>query len=296
MSDKNITAIHLHLGAHKTASTYIQQKLRHNRQVLIRNNILFLGPKIIKPTLRLAIVSDTHIDHRVDTSIYRNIFSGKSPFPVERLILSDENILGFIRYLYEEGEIYPRLRKRMQLIKSFFLNYSKVPIKIFFCIRNYNTFIPSSYCEFIWHNPFIPFSEFISKVNINTDISWLSIVGDLEAVFGAENITLWKYEDFREKENQIFSAFCGVENIALNNLQKADVRTSVSSAVVKVLDSMHNMAKPEDIRKLVPILQKIFPKGNEYKEFSPFTKKENNSLDKRYQEDCKKLKAEFNML
>jgi len=296
MSNNNIEAIHLHLGAHKTASTYMQQKLRYNRQLLANNNILFLGPGMIKPTLRLAINSDTSIDRSVNLSLFDQIFSGKTPFHVKRVLLSDENILGFIRYLYEEGIIYPRLKNRMQLIKEFFLTYSTHPLKIFFCIRNYNTFIPSSYCEFIQNNPFILFSEFIGKVDVNTDISWLSMLDIFEGVFGAENITLWKYEEFREKETQVFGALCGIENIDLNELKETEVRTSVSSAAVKVLEAMHGIAKGEDICKLLPGVQKILPKGEEYNEFSPFTAKQRKTLSRRYEADCEELKNRFKML
>ena len=296
MPNNNIEAIHLHLGAHKTASTYMQQKLRYNNQLLAKNNILFLGPAMIKPTLRMSINSNTSINRRVNLSLYKKIFSGNTPFPVRHLLLSDENILGFIRYLYEEGEIYPQLKSRMQLIKEFFLTYTTHPLKIFFCIRNYNTFIPSSYCEFIRHNSFILFSEFIGKVDVNTDISWLSMVGIFEEVFGAENITIWKYEDFREKESQVFSAFCGIENIKLNELKESEVRTSVSSAAVKVLEALHGIAKGEDIRKLLPEVQKILPKGEEYSEFSPFTDEERETLNQRYQADCEELKNRFKML
>jgi len=198
--------------------------------------------------------------------------------------------------LYEEGEIYPHLKNRMQLFKKIFLTYTTHPLKIFFCIRDYSTFIPSSYCEFIQHNPFILFSEFISKVDVNTDISWLSMLGIFEEVFDAENITLWKYEDFREKEFQVFDAFCGVENIGLNELNESEVRTSISSAAVKVLESLDGIAKGEDINKLLPEIQKILPKSEEYSEFSPFTDKERKALSRRYQADCEELKNRFKML
>ena len=296
MSDNQIEAVHLHLGAHKTATTYMQQKLRFNNQLLAKNNIVFLGPGLIKPTLRKSINSNTSINSSVDLSLYKNIFAGNTTFPVKHLILSDENILGFIRYLYEEGKIYPHLKKRMQLVKEIFLTYTTHPLKIFFCIRDYGTFIPSSYCEFIQHNPFIPFSEFISRVDINTDISWVSMLDIFAEVFGAENIILWKYEDFREKEKQVFDAFCGIENIDLNELKESEVRKSISSAAVKVLEAMVGIAKSEDINKLLPEVQRILPRGKDYGAFSPFTDEEGEALSQRYQADCVALKNRFEML
>lgn len=292
----DIKEIHFHLGAHKTATTYMQHKIIANNALLDSNNILFLGQEFITPTLCKALLPGTSMDRSVDLKMFKVIFSGETVTPVHRLVLSDENLPTVLKLIYLFGEFYPHLRKRMKLIKSFFRQYTDVPVKIFFCLRSYDTYLPSAYGEFIRHNPFVPFSEYISKVDIHRDVSWPHIIDIFSEVFGPENITLWRYEDFKKKEQLVFSELLGMPDIQLKELEESTIRNSASHEAIKRMEELAGTKTPEELRMLLPELVDQFPKDGKNKGFSPFSDEVKQALNNRYLVECEELKEHYKML
>src|SRR5262245_41759765 len=91
--EQNRAAIHLHLGAHKTATTYIQAELSHNADVLAVHGTAYVPMRafrvwrrsLLRPGARFLGSQQVKFDHRLREW---------DPAQSETCIISDENMIG----------------------------------------------------------------------------------------------------------------------------------------------------------------------------------------------------------
>lgn len=173
----------LHIGLHKTATTYLQDQLEASLKD--HASILYIPRNEYRYLTK----------QRKKKEFFENI-SAKTT----KIIISDENILGHISSIYGNRNIYVNIEKRIRnIIKE--INSEK--LNIYISLRNIATFLPSVYCEYLRHCSYISYEDFSENIDIES-ISWYDIFEKIIKKHKKTNFYIFKFENFnKEKVNLI---------------------------------------------------------------------------------------------
>ena len=175
--------LHLHLGAHKTATSHFQKVLSTNSHLFPEG--FHYEPLVnTRKNLRWNANEDL-LDFSVD---YLNGLVSKD---IDTLIISEENILGETKDIFKYRELYGGAFKRLQSIHFFFSQFDE--IEIWLGIRSLDDFIPSIYTEYLRHFRFKRFSK-VFQGHVNQ--SWLQVVIPLIDLFSNTQINVLRYEHY----------------------------------------------------------------------------------------------------
>lgn len=149
------------------------------------------------------------------------------------IFLSYEGFLGSSSM--EKGTIYRNHAAPVRLLKK---KFRKRDIKVGFCIRNFADQVESSYNSRILRGRMkSSFSAYIEKISIE-NLSWLKIIEHLSDSFGAENLVLWTFEDFKKDGAAAFTKIvqsAGVDTVDISVKVTDPKNTSLAIAQLKAL-------------------------------------------------------------
>ena len=281
LTNHALVDITLHLGAHKTASTYLQSVLASSLDRLRAAGVDYVTlqemrekvtPRVARMGLNLKpAVKELLEDH----AGYR------------RLILSDENLPGGSREIIERT-YYPAAGKRVgRLIRAL----AGHRVQIVLAMRSYEAFISSMYCECIRHGAFLTPAAYLSQLDAER-VSWPALLAQLSALVGEDAITLWRFEDFAAIENDVLAAMAGGIRI---EWAKPDtvVRRSFSQKAVDALVALEPVLSGEEIRMLVEPVSDALPKSRSSPAFRAHDEKAAAALKKRYDQDIARIQRDF---
>jgi hypothetical protein len=190
----------LHLGAHKTATTFIQANLVANRPAFEQRGwrVIYFQKeapaayqqiKKFRNGQDLDATANAEIDNyfrevRADT---RNIF------------FSSEVVLGPMSMM-RTGTIYPHIKATAARLKA---NFAGRDVKIGFCIRDFAGYIESSYNWLVGNGSADTFESYIGNITPE-GVSWAHVVDGLTEAFGERNVSIWTYEDFKKDSAAAF--------------------------------------------------------------------------------------------
>lgn len=146
----------LHLGLHKTATTALQEFLQKNSANLLHHDVRFIPLQRMRADVTPLLAT-------VDKARRSKLFALLESFPNKRILLSDENILGNPGDIMS-GALYPFARNR---VETFCEEAGSRPVHLFLTLREPGAFLTSMYCEFIRHNEFLPFEEYIAQFDVD---------------------------------------------------------------------------------------------------------------------------------
>lgn len=278
---------HLHLGVHKTATTYTQSALSDNNGTLRENGILYwdLGftRKNITPFLKGLCRKKKHPAEAEECEMHlRELFGRPEVKKSQRVLISDENLLGFITDIIRHGG-YKGVFRRFKPI-HLILNHD---VKVYITIRNYADFFSSVYCELITTKPYVPFERLRENPAL-MEFSWLSVYKDLVRVFGRKNVVVFEFQTAASNLTGVVAEMLG-SPIELKMPGK-QIRVSPSGKAVdciRLAQESNDGQKP--LREIVKTATQLFPKNPENPSFDPWTAHERASLDKRYKEELQKI-------
>lgn len=178
----------LHFGAHRCATTSFQAYLACNAAALDRQGVAFWGPEITRETALRALKSITPQDR----AALNDKMDKLQAQGTRRLIISDENFLGFMRQNLMTGELYPDATQRARMVADVFGNrVSGIALNI----RALNTYWVSvlAYAERnkTDFGPHIRWAKFAQHPR-----SWREVVTDLAQVFPEIPLYVLPFEDF----------------------------------------------------------------------------------------------------
>ena len=273
--------IALHLGAHKTATTYIQKALEQSRD-----------------TLRASGLGCPSLD-RIRSTITRRLdFAGfglggatrhlmDEHRDCERVILSDENIIGGLKPPAGTRAFYGTRRRRVAPLVA---RLRPNPVKIYFSTRSYDTFLSAIYCEYIRHNPFVDARSYLSWIDLKA-FSWVDVIATFVELVGSESVSIWRHEDLALLEDEVFGALTAGRTHLLNK-PTARLRESMSAEAVETLAKSPAM-RSKDIRSHVKQITNALPKGPDRPAFSAFETSEAQDLRSRYDEEMAAIERRF---
>lgn len=187
-------AVALHVGAHKTATTHLQQAIRAQRRALLAQGVGFFGP----PHFR---------SHRFP---FREVMAWRGApealrarhapglvgrhARLSRLVLSEENILGGAHddEMFEQGRFYPRAGARLA---RFMAAAGAERVTLFLAVRDPASFLLSAYSQKLLSGSPLAFDSFIGAL-APVRLSWLELLARLLAVPGVAHCVVWRFEDY----------------------------------------------------------------------------------------------------
>ncbi len=271
----------LHLGAHKTATTYIQRKFAQNRGVLKRNDLHFFKLEQLRKSFT-PLVYGAGKENRAFIAQMAELAAAGD------VIVSEENILGMAGELVKKGTFYPDAASRVKLVVKT-LNVSAPDI--YLSLREYSAFVVSMYCEYLRHQKFIKFETYMDAFR-ESGFNWVKVIRDVRSAAPNARIYLWDFAKFRTCENQILSHMIGFDAAELNS-QDESVRESFSQIAISAYEALGTVLEGKEHRKMLQILSVNFPRGEQYPAFKPLSQKEMASYQQKYAEDLEFIAREF---
>ncbi|RUR46000.1 hypothetical protein [Vreelandella populi] len=263
----------LHLGVHKTATTYFQSRLYNSISQLANAGVGYLG---LNET-REYITSKINGNFKVEGDL-ENLFKESST-----VVISDENIIGGTEKISSEL-IYPEVEKRL----SFLLG--KLPItigEVHITIRDPEAYLISRYCEYLRHYKFLSSSEYFDSFNLRA-FSWLPLIQKIEKIT-SKKVIVTPFETLFNDEQQYLEKLCGVEIDFQQAGEGAAIRRSkITQEAYRILEHLADHYPRHMTKKLMNMMDnnKQHTKGSP---FRPFSAELSEVLKKNYQMDKEEL-------
>ena len=163
-------SIVIHLGAHKTATTHFQSRLDNSRDFLFQHDINYIPLS----TLRREFTSKLG-DEALEAEV-RNFLEPE--LASNHIIISDENLTGWLPPLAENSEPYPFLQQRVTQALKLLGSDDAI---ILYTIREPVDYLLSRYFEYIRHAKLIEFNKYCSLESI-MQFSWKSTIDQLRSL------------------------------------------------------------------------------------------------------------------
>ncbi len=145
----------VHLGLHKTATTSLQQFLQANNARFLQHGARYIPLQRMRTDVTPLFWSFEKHKRAKLTQFIQGLEQ-------QTILLSDENIIGSPGEL-PQGGLYSYARNRIQ---TFCEDLKDTQITIFLTLRDPHLFLTSMYSEYLRHNEFVPFDEFIAGYNV----------------------------------------------------------------------------------------------------------------------------------
>jgi len=263
------------VGAHKTATTYIQNTLLDNLEILKSQGISYIPLSVMRQEITKSIANKNVSAQELRALILKNSDYGK------KLIISEENIMGGTGDLFNHNELYPEAKFRLKKIKEAFYDHN---IYVFFSVREYSSYLSSMYCEFLRHyKKHITFEEYIKDYNL-IKFSWDSIINEITGIFGHNYCSIIRFEDFIADNNVLFSYFFNQKIISQLRIREKESRPSFLNKTISHLNNLLLFENPLKIAKLKYNLNQYYKKQGETKKFNPWSEIEVEYFKNKYYE------------
>lgn len=275
----------LHIGAHKTASTYLQKTLAQNTRRLLRHKVEFHGPKSLRPRLAEALArtrprSDAGI-HACRRDCLAWLIDDAEERGVSRLILSEEQFLGSLRDMAMGDDFYEQAQEAMAPLTE---ACGGRKVTVLMAIRDYADFLASAYGQVLRGWRFMPFDLRMREAFLAQQRGWPELIEDISSLLSKEStIRLWRYEDFEILEAAVKEALAGPVASEMRNLDSWPFPGPSHHAV----DWLHERARngnPPDQATVHAALDAA-PKDAGYAAFNPWAAEERLYLAARYRQD-----------
>lgn len=187
-------SVHIHLGAHKTATTHLQRSLVAIEGDLLAQGIAFLGPTLLRtPPLDLrALLNDPDRmarDRDAVVPLLRGLIRDHS-----RVVISEELILGGLDHgnvLGRGGRLYLLAENR---VSNLLRLLGHADITLYLALRSPADFATSLYGEQVLRGAPPRIEEFLGDYDL-TAMRWSDLVTRILNATGAPRLVCWRYED-----------------------------------------------------------------------------------------------------
>lgn len=270
-------AIHLHLGAHKTATTYIQAQLSHNAETLAERGTAYVPMRAFRSWRRSLLRRGASFSGSPQDKFDRRLRAW-DPAQSATCIISDENMIGTCGDIVSSGQLYPKLAAKLGAIAAMTSGHE---VRIFIAIRCYASFYAAAYCEALRYGTGTSSDLFKERLD-PLSRRWPNILAEIAGLFPAAPIVVWPYESFRLSEIAVFDALAGPQTAPKLHLSGETVRPSLSQATVDRMQSLGNRLGWRVAGYLVPFVQS---RAADTSPFDPWTSEEKAELQELYASD-----------
>lgn len=249
--------VNVHLGVHKTATTFIQAQLHDHRSMLAEGRIRYAGISAVRRSFtslfdvlawtdRLGAAATRPLLARRLDALIRGQGRG------DTFILSDENLLGLISANYWTGRLYPGAHRRLRMLDSL-LKGSEA--RYFLSIRRYPDYLTSSWLQLASRGRAPAFDRYLAKFRPGCR-GWSEIVADMAAACGPERLTVWTYDWLSADPGRVFGLLApGVAFTVPDEELRRDVLPSLTLKGLKVLEELRPHLSANELKNMARTLR-----------------------------------------
>lgn len=276
--------LRLHLGAHKTATTHLQQILGGRTAALAARGVAFFPPTAFRPALRKARRWRRFDRAGVAPRLAARIAALAGG--AEVLAISDENLIGDTRDAVASRP-YPKLEQRLAVLADL---AAGADVRVFLAIRCFDRFWPSAFAEALRHHTMPAGRMAALEARALADPpSWLDPIDRIRAVLPAARLTVWRYEDHRAHWRELARAFLGRDPGPLRDRRPPRWTVSPSAEGVQAAARLVLPLPRRLHRHRIGKLYAAHP-ADRGEPFAPFSPAAVRSLQQRYAADLAALR------
>ena len=290
----------LHLGAHKTASTYIRRQLRRDPKPISSDNIktiftsndisALLPGELRKAGVTRDITNVAQQEYYQASAILENMIAAT---PQNNLLLSEENLIGNCKSVIAQDCLYFNAHKRLELLSKALTGNN---VSLFIAVRETSSFITSAYCENTRGGRFCDFRNYSRNIKQFNSL-WYDLLKKIKSVFRECPIYVWDHEsifDHRFMIDLFGKMFSGANDLSfLSRLEVANdiINPSMDAKAFKLLDAASGYCSRSELVQLKNFLNKkiIWDEKERFCEWSPI---EINYISSEYQKDLDRIKGD----
>jgi len=202
----------VHLGAHKTATTFLQNSLNAARADLAVAGCQLLLPVDLRgqeqvrrvapwngPDRRRAVQAGTQ-------AALRALIEEAAGAPgTRRVVLSEESLIGSSHSNLTSAALYPDFADNLRLFPRA-LDHPNVTF--LFAVREYGAFFSSNLTTTARRGKLFNTEDLRARLP-RLPRRWPDILGELRVAFPFARLRTWRYEDFRDLTGAVFDALTG---------------------------------------------------------------------------------------
>ncbi|MEX0426254.1 hypothetical protein AB3X52_01390 [Nocardioides sp. DS6] len=252
-----MTDIYLHVGAHKTGSTYLQHCLYNSPAFFAAQDCtLVTHPDFPDGTPPPEVIDDivqwrrNPLDVPAPESLARFLDHLKG-LPTKSALWTYEGFLGEMNL-----SVTPALYGRAPgIVRSLGELLDGTPTKIAFTVRSFPDYIESSYKWVIRNNRSIRFERYLDSIDLDR-LTWRPAVEALRNTFGDDNVLVTSYEAYRADSpagnHQILRHFFGsdVDLSQFNNLDNVEHNRSPNAKALEFARLVHAALRRAEVMTL----------------------------------------------
>lgn len=194
----------LHMGAHKTASTHLQQGLKRAGDRLRAEGLrVFLPDDLRRDGLRLQDWLGRPDDDRDHAEALRAAFAG----PGVRLLLSEENVPGMVpgAELARDPRLYPQAGARLARLAGLL---PPGPVVLALAVREAAGFLASCHAQALMAGRVAPFAQVFGGLDPVRPF-WDDLAGRLLAAVPGARLVVWDHADWPAVAPQVLAELLG---------------------------------------------------------------------------------------
>lgn len=278
----------IHLGAHKTATTHLQEILALKRKELVASGIDFIPNPEIRQSGFAEALRARSLAARIPglraRQLTRILDERIEPLRAgpDRVILSEENLIGGLQCAwgtpaYPHAGAVSKLKHLAQVSEVCF----------FLSIRSFDKQVPSSYAQALKIVP--PRQggfEAIRQRILSRPPSWADLVRRIRSLAPNIPLVVWRQEDYRAHTEEILAVLCGRPVCPLPQIEDPIWTRSPSAEAVRAAEDLpRNMIIAERRAKVRKIYLQAGGRGG----FRPFSQSEAAALRAAYAADVARI-------
>jgi len=282
--------VNLHIGLHKTATTFVQDVLEQNHAEGLANNVLFIPRRRFRSEIR-------HIVDKANAQNLRELDLAKARLeaiigPYEKIVISEEGIVGKYKQLIGP-QIYPDIDSNL---KKWRYMLGDADVNVYISFRNYADLYRSAFSHAISRNKnlHIRTEADVRRVKAQAISAFASLpIHVVDAVvrhFPGAVINIWKFEDFVGNElyyiDKLASFPIARRRYVIPQNTKSPSRTAIGRLI-----AIRKMTLPGFIKRILSSYALKMDRGTE--PFSIFDDKERLALELLFDDDMRKLKTKY---
>ena len=264
MSPSASPTLHLHLGVHKTGSTFLQKTFLHNSDQLGSADLAYLPLAEMRRDVTSRLLRASRHDFCREgshLSACREVLAAAMDGR-RSVLLSDENLLGSLYTFSKRLGAYPRAERHVGLIAK--LLDPGMKLVIYMGLRDYSQWLESAYLQVLKRRRLLSFESFIATVSLGS-ISWLSLVGRISARLPGAAIVLWRYEDFAQDNHWLLNHLS--LRLGLASLTPATCRSNPSLSAIGhqvLMACRDNGIREQDVPRVLKFVRKRLSSAQGY--------------------------------
>lgn len=273
-------SVAFHIGAHKTATTHIQQTFSRNRALIEGGGVGLVGPDFLRQPGQAIEELFGLMGHPAQMGGEERaleLSGGRG-----RLFLSEENFIGAFRDSRGDLKVplYPDAPDRLeQLARAL----APAPLDAYLAVRDPVEWLASCYSQVLLSDMFIAPAEYFA-VNPPAAVDWVDLVARLRAVQGLRTLSVWPYENYRRGAQFIYRQML---RRRVGALVEPHSNLSHERLSVRAVDEVLNHPGPRAAIKA----RKQFPAGDQWPKFDPCEPELRHEADALYRDQLQQIAA-----